>query len=128
MIEVGLRDTGYQIVVSGALEPGELLTFPTELSDELAGLPSGFPLVLDIRALASIDAENLIHLEEALEAAQKLGMQKLAVLAISSSYASPMFQMSNRLRLGRNYLYIDTPAAPDWRTELDDWLQLPTPS
>lgn len=125
MIEVGLRDTGYEITLSGIISGNESKDLAFVLADELAGLPQGFGVIIDIRNLVLLEPEAHVNLEDAVEQARDLGMEKLAIVAINSGNAAVMFQMANRLNLDAGYLYLDVAADPDWRQQMIDWLQLP---
>jgi len=125
MISLKKRKNGFVAVLSGNVPLEEVRHFGFQLRDEAAGDPDPFVMVVDTRKFKSFHADAQAELEALLEEAhESLGLERISVLGVSTAFANLFCNMMVRTELMEIYQFLDLAYEEDWRTEMEQWLDL----
>lgn len=125
MFELTQRKNGFVLKLEGVLDIGQLQLIQFQLRDEWAGMDSGFCLLVDVCSFSLFTADAQALFEGLLEEAEEQGLQRIAVLGVSTRFASVFCDSMVRTDLMSIYQFMDTAYEPNWQQEVDEWLNFP---
>lgn len=125
MFELTQRKNGFTLKLEGLVDIGQLQHIQFQLRDEWAGLDSGFCLLVDARTFSVFTAEAQALFEGLLEEAHKQGLQRMTVMGVSTRFATIFCESMIRTDLMSIYQFMDTAYEPNWKQEVEEWLNAP---
>lgn len=125
MFELTQRKNGFALRLEGLVDLGQMRRIDFQLQDEWAGMNSGFCLLVDARAFHMFTAEAQALFEHLLEEGRAQGLQRITVLGVSTGLAMVFCNSMIRTDLMPHYQFMDTSYEPNWKQEIEEWLNAP---